>query len=145
MRNTYDKITAYLQENEDILTDCVEQLDSYNGYLGDDRLWEMDALNEFYQGQEPTEILTRAFYGHDADTYNTDSYGRKEYGAFNPNREYFYFNAYGNLVSTNYKDYSDKLDDYLIEELSKNRCWIDAIDNDEYLSELFDELENSED
>jgi hypothetical protein len=145
MRNIYDKIKAYLQENEDILTECVEQLDDYNGYLGDDRYYSMDMLDEFYSGVDATEILNRAYYGRDDESFNTDASGNKIYNSFNPNRDYFYYNGYGNLCSTNYKDYSDKLDDYLIEELANNRQWIDAIDDDEYLSELFEELEKSED
>ena len=74
----------------------------------------------------------------------TDSSGNKEYGMFNPNRNYFYFNGYGNLVSSDYKDYSDKLDEYAIEEMSENRNYIDSIENDNILSGLFDELEEAE-
>ena len=66
-------IIQYFKENEDIFNDCVEELDSYNGYLGDDRYYSLDELNDLYNGQEPQEILFRAFYGFDADTWNTDS------------------------------------------------------------------------
>ena len=137
-------IIQYFKENEDVFNDCMEELDSYNGYLGDDRYYNMDELNDIYSGQEPQEILFRAFYGFDADMWTTDSRGDKEYGAFNPNREYFYFNGYGNLVSSDYKDYSDKLDGYAIEAMSENRNYIDSIENDDILSDLFDELEESE-
>ena len=137
-------IIKYFKENEDIFNDCMEELDSYNGYLGDDRYYNMDELNDIYSGQEPQEILFRAFYGFDADMWMTDSSGNKEYGMFNPNRNYFYFNGYGNLVSSDYKDYSDKLDEYAIEEMSENRNYIDSIENDNILSGLFDELEEAE-
>ena len=137
-------IIKYFKENEDVFNDCMEELDSYNGYLGDDRYYNMDELNDIYSGQEPQEILFRAFYGFDADTWMTDSSGNKEYGAFNPNREYFYFNGYGNLVSSDYKDYSDKLDGYAIEAMSENRSYIDSIENDDILADLFDELEEAE-
>ena len=137
-------IIQYFKENEDVFNDCMEELDSYNGYLGDDRYYDMDELNDIYSGQEPQEILFRAFYGFDADTWMTDSSGNKEYGAFNPNREYFYFNGYGNLVSSDYKDYSDKLDPYAIEAMSENRNQIDSIENDDILADLFDELEEAE-
>ena len=137
-------IIRYFKENEDVFNDCMEELDSYNGYLGDDRYYDMEELNEFYSGQEPQEILFRAFYGFDADTWMTDSSGNKEYGAFNPNRNYFYFNGYGNLVSSDYKDYSDKLDGYAIEAMSEDRNYIDSIENDDILSGLFDELEEAE-
>ena len=136
-----NKIIEYFDNNEDIFNDCIEELDNYNGYLNDDRYYPMEELNELYNGQEPIEILYRAFYGRDDDTYTTDSNGNKTYGEFNPNREYFYFNGYGNLVSSNYKDYSGKLDHYFIESLSENRQYINSIDNDEELTQMFDELE----
>lgn len=104
----------------------------------------MDELNEFYSNSEPLEILRRAYYGHDQDTYHTDSHGNREYGEFNPNREYFTFNGYGNLVSTDYKDYSDHIDQYAVEEMAENRRYIGTIERDEELNKLFDELENGE-
>ena len=137
-------IIQYFKENEDVFNDCMEDLDSYNGYLGDDRYYDMEELNDIYRGQEPQEILFRAFYGFDADTWMTDSSGNKEYGAFNPNREYFYFNGYGNLVSSDYKDYSDKLDGYAVEAMSEGRNYIYSIEDDDTLADLFDELEEIE-
>lgn len=137
-------IIQYFKENEDVFNDCMEELDSYNSYLGDDRYYSMEELNDIYSGQEPQEILFRAFYGFDADSWHTDHSGDKIYEAFNPNRDYFYFNGYGNLVSSDYKDYSDKLDKYAIEEMSENRSYIDSIENDDTLEGLFDELEEIE-
>ena len=137
-------LIQYFKEKGDGFNDCMEDLDSYNGYLGDDRYYNMDELNDFYIGQEPQEILFRAFYGFDADGWHTDSRGDKEYGAFNPNRNYFYFNGYGNLVSSDYKDYSDKLDEYAVEAMSEDRNYINSIEDDDILSDLFDELEEIE-
>ncbi len=134
-------IIEYFEQNEDVFNDCIEDLDSYNGYLGDDRIYSMDELDELYNGQEPTEILRRAFYGYDAETWHTDSHGEKEYGPFCPNRDYFTFNGYGNFVSMDYKDYSDKLDDYAVESMAENRSNLYYIDNNSDLSELFDELD----
>ena len=136
-----NKIIEYFNNNEDIFNQCMEELDNYNGYLNDDRYYSMEELNELYNGQEPIEILYRAFYGRDDDTYTTDSSGNRTYGEFNPNREYFYFNGYGNLVSSNYKDYTGKLDHYFIESLIENRQYIDSIENDEELAQMFNELE----
>ena len=138
-----NKIIEYFKDNEEIFNECIKELDSYNGYLGDDRYYEMEMLNEFYSGQEPIEILYRAFYGRDDDTWTTDSSGNKTYGEFNPNREYFYFNGYGNLVSSNYKDYTGKLDKYFIEDLSENKDNIYCIDDNEELKQLFDDLEEA--
>ena len=144
---TAEEITAdiieYFEKNGDIFTDCIEELDSYNGYLGDSRYYSMDELDEFYNGVEPSEILRRAYYGRDDDSWTTDSSGNKTYGEFNPNRDYFYYNGYGNLVSSDYKDYSALLDRYAIEAMSENRCYIDSIDSSEELTAFFDELETA--
>ena len=141
---TVKKIIEFFNENEDIFNSCIEELDSYNGYLNDDRYYSMDELNEFYSGTEPLELLCRAYYGRDDDTYTTDSNGNKTYGEFNPNRDYFYYNGYGNLVSSDYKDYSAHLDEYAIEAMSENRQYIDSIDGDDDLAALFDELEQED-
>lgn len=133
-----DIIEAF-EEDEDVFNFCIEDLDSYNGYLGDDRYYPMEDLDEFYRDQEPSEILARAFYGYD-ETYGSSD--RRE--PFNPNRDWFYFNGYGNLVSSDYKDYSDKIDEYAVEEMSDNRSWIDSIEDDAKISALFDELEECE-
>ena len=141
---TIEKIIAYFEENNDIFNECIIQLDDYNGYLGDDRYNDIELLNEIYSGEEPLEILRRAFFGHDEDNWHTDGSGNKIYSEFNPNRDYFKYNGYGNLISTDYPDYSEYMDKYAIEEMSDNRRWIDAIDDNEELSELFDELENDD-
>lgn len=142
--NTIEKIIEYFEENEEVFNACIEELDSYNGYLNDDRYYLMEDLNEFYNGTDPIELLNRAYYGRDDDTWTTDASGNKTYGEFNPNREYFYYNGYGNLVSSDYKDYSAHLDRYAIESMSENRSYIDSIESDEELSALFDELEEEE-
>ena len=134
-------IIAFFQEHDDIYNDAIEELDGYNGYLGDDRYFSMDELDELYCGTEPSELLRRAYYGYDEETYTTDSSGNKTYGAFNPNRDYFRYNGYGNLVSADFKDYSGQLDEYAIESMSENRRYIDSIDHSDELAALFDELE----
>lgn len=134
-------IIAFFQEHEDIYNDAIEELDEYNGYLGDDRYFSMDELDELYCGTEPSELLRRAYYGYDEETYTTDSSGNKTYGEFNPNREYFRYNGYGNLVSADYKDYSGQLDNYAVESMSENRPYIDSIEHSDELAALFDELE----
>ena len=139
---TIEKIIEYFNQNDEILNDCIEELDSYNGYLGDERYYEMELLNEFYNNVEPLELLYRTFYGYDEDNYITNSYGQKEYQEFNPNREYFRYNGYGNLISSNYKDYSAWNDKYLIESLYENIDEIYSIEQNEELSKLFNELEN---
>ena len=109
--------------------------------MGDDRYYEMEMLDEFYKGAEPLEILHRTFYGHDDETWTTDSSGNKIYGQFNPNRDYFYYNGYGNLISADYKDYSGHLDSYFVEEMLDNRQHMYSIEENVDLCTLFDELE----
>lgn len=137
-------IINYFTENEEVFDDCIEELDSYNGYLGDDRYYEMELLDEFFNGCDVIEILNQAYFGHDADSWYTDSHGEKIYGAFDPNREYFHYNGYGNLISSYYKDYTDFIDRYAVEAMAENRRYIDSIDNNEELSDLFDALEKAE-
>ena len=142
---TTEEITAdiieYFENNEDIFNDCMEELDSYNGYLSDDRYYSMDELDELHNGIEPSELLRRAFFGYDEETYTTDRDGNKTYGAFNPNRDYFRYNGYGNLVSADYKDYTGMLDKYAVESMSENRLYVDSIEQSDELATLFDELE----
>lgn len=137
-------IIAFFKDNEDIFNEAIEELDAYNGYLGDNRYYTMDELDEFYSGTEPSEILRRAFYGYDEETYTTDGSGNREYGQFNPNRDYFTYNGYDNLVSADYKDYTGYLDKYAIEAMGENRRYIDSIEQSDELAALFDELENTE-
>lgn len=134
-------ILSYLEDNTDVLSACVEQLDSYNGYLGDDRYYQMDEINELFSGTDPIDLLYKAFYGHDEECYTVNADGDREYSEFNPNRNYFRFNGYGNFVSCDYPDYSDKLDDDLVYELQSYRNEVDAIDDDDDLARLFDELD----
>lgn len=141
MKNTVDKIIRYFEENEEVFNNCIEELDNWNGYLGDSRYYEMEMLQELYNGVDPIELLNRAYFGHDAETWTTDAYGNKTYGAFNPNRTYFYYNGYGNLISADYKDYSDLLDAYVVDAMNDNRMHIDTIEDNEELTALFDELE----
>ena len=102
----------------------IEELDSWNGILGGNRIEDMEFLDELYQGKDATEILTRAYFGHDDDTWH-DENGERVHGEFNPNRDYFYFNGYGNLVSTDYKDYSDYLDLDYVQDIVDNYGHLD--------------------
>lgn len=142
---TAEEITAdiirYFEENDEVFADCIEELDSYTGYLGNDRYYSMDELDDLYNDTAPSEILRLAFYGYDAETYTTDGGGNKKHGEFNPNRAYFTYNGYGNLVSAYYKDYSEHLDKWAVEAMSENRAYIDTIESDDDLAALFDELE----
>ena len=132
-----EKIIEFFKENEELFNQCIEELDAYNGYLGDDRYYSMDELDDFYIGTEINEILNRAFFGYDEDTYTMNSDGSVEHGQFNPNREFFRYNGYGKLVSADYKDYSALLDKYVVEAMADNIEYIDTINESPELLELF--------
>lgn len=142
--NVIEKIIEFFNENDEIFTDCMEELDGYNGYLGDDRYYYMDEISEIYRDYDPLELLQRAYFGHDNDTWTTDGNGNRTYGEFNPNRDYFKYNGYGNLVSTDYKDYSAYLDHYAIVAMLENRSYIYTIDENDELKALFDEMEDEQ-
>lgn len=135
-----EELKQLFEDNEELFNSTIEELDSYNGYLGDDKWYYMNEIDELLFNDSITDILFRAFFGCD-DTYLTDSNGRKEYSKFNPNRDYFKFDVYGNLISSDYKDYLDYLDDDFINDLLKNRLYL-SLDTD--INDLLDELENAE-
>ncbi len=132
-------MTRFFEENEDIFNEMIEELDSYNGFLGDDRYYNMDELNEFYTGVDADEILRRAFYGYDEDFTDKDGNHTEP---FNPNKDFFRYNGYGNLVSSDYKDYSAHLDEYFIESVIENIGEFYEVPDE--IQEIIDKLEESE-
>lgn len=135
------EIIRFFEDNTAIFNDCIEELDRRTGYLGDNRYIDMDELNEMWDFLEPTEILCRADFGYDADTYVVDMNHCRARQPFNPHRNYFKFNAHGHPISTNYKDYSAQLDERVVKTLAENRDKISAIVPGSTLALLFDELE----
>jgi hypothetical protein len=135
-----EKLMELFESNEELFNQTIEELDSYNGYLGDNRYYEMDMLSEFYHGTDPIELLNRAYFGYDSETWHTDSSDNKIYGAFNPNREYFSYNGYGNLVSSDYKDYSTHLDDYFIDAVIDNQDYLHLDDEITAILEVQNEI-----
>ena len=138
-----EEILEFFNDNMEIFNDCVEELDSQIGWLADSRYYSMDELNEIFYDSNPIEIIERAIYGRDDDMYSTDSSGNREYAHFNTGRYYFTFDGYGNLVSTDRKDYSNYLYDNTVMKMLEHKNNIDSIKDDEELSELFDELEKA--
>ena len=133
-----EDILGYFQENENEFIEAIEELDSYNDYLNDDRQYPMEELSEFLCGIDPLEAIERAFFGYDKESYNGERYEQ----SFNPYRKYFYFNGYGNLVSTDYLDYSSYLDEYFVEELADH--WNKLGYCNEYVEELLVVYQNVE-
>ena len=119
----YQKAIEMLTDNEDVFNDMCEQLDSWDGFLGDDRYYSMYEFDELLDGRSPLEIA-QLVEGCDFDS----------------NDEYFKFTIYG-VESTNEPDYSDyySAEDVLDNLISSyNHLWMDG---DAYTSDLRDIVE----
>lgn len=114
-------IVEYLKNEKDEAAAVIEALSAETGAYDDDIFFDMEMLPEMLDSSDIIGNLNRAFFGRDLDTWHTDSHGGKEFAAFNPNRSYFRFDGYGNLESTNYKDYTDIIDTYTAEMLIEHR------------------------
>ena len=102
MRNAREEVLEMLRD-----MDNWELIEIHNAYCEkvnytDDMIYDMSMLNEFYHGKDPLDILL--------DAYN---------GAFNPNDDWFRWNGYGNLESTDrpVDDWIeiDDIADYIVE------------------------------
>lgn len=85
----YNKALEELKEDEDVFVVACEELDSWDGFLGDDRAYNMEDFDELMSGKSPLEIA------RDIDGNN-----------FSTSDDYFYYTIYG-LESTD-----DKYDIY---------------------------------
>lgn len=127
MRNAREEVLEMLRDMDN------ELIEIHNAYCeknnsADDKIYSMGMLNEAYYGKDPLDILL--------DAYN---------GAFNPNDNWFRWNGYGNLESTN-----RPIDDWIDIDIDDIADYI--VENDEDLNskdirDLLDEieLENEED
>ena len=143
MKTLAEELMNYYQQNEDDFNNDIEELDSWDGILGDNRLEPMEDLDEHYHGQDVTEILNRADFGHDDDSWHEEN-GEKVYGPFCPNREYFYFNGYGNLVSTDFKDYSGFLNEDTIQDIIDHEGKLSLSDGAQEIIDNYEEEEEEE-
>jgi hypothetical protein len=120
----YNKAIDILEEDEDAFDEACEELDSWNGFLGDSRCYSMDMIDEFFE--KPSDLL-------------------ENMSDFDYSDEYFYFTVYG--VSTT----DDKHDLYsgvfsaedVLDELVDNYGHVDIRENDE-LNELVNILANED-
>lgn len=108
---TAEKIVKYLEENEEVFNRLIEELDSWNGFLGDDRWNPMYDLDEVLSGESATDIIRLV-----------------QNSSFDINDDYFRFDAYGSLVSAYSLDYSDYLDESFVKKLADNMDHIDIDD-----------------
>ena len=52
-----EEIINFFEENDDILTECAEELDDISGYLGDDRFLPMEDLCNFFDSSDIFSLL----------------------------------------------------------------------------------------
>lgn len=71
-------------DDDDLFVEVCDELDNYNGFLGDDRCEDMEMIDEFFS--KPSDVLSKI-----------------DFDDFNYNHDYFYFDGYGNMCSTDYK------------------------------------------
>ena len=97
------RMTDYWKAHNDSFSQVCEELDSYDGFLDDNRVYPMDEFDDLLGGKKPSEVLQMV------DTNN-----------FNYNDDYFYFNVYG-ICSTDEKEYFNDVDySEVFEKLTDN-------------------------
>lgn len=104
------KALEMIQEDDEIMINLVDELDSWNGYADGFRAYDMCELNDFYCGCDAMKLL---------DDLTAD---------FNKYDDWFYFSIYG-LESTDNKAalYRDHIDEgELLDEVIEhfNHIWI---------------------
>jgi hypothetical protein len=85
----YNAMLDMIKADSDLLVEICEELDGWDGFLGDDRCYSMDEIDEILGDRKPSEVLNMV---------TSD---------FDFNDDYFYFSIYG-LESC-----GDKADVYL--------------------------------
>ena len=119
---TTNDLLEYFEDNEEEFIEVIEELDDYNGYLADDRYYDMDEFDYILSDKSPSTIVEML-----SDDFNICD-------------EYFRFGMYG-LESADFKDYSEYLEYWFIDEIIKLRdhlclseeveAIIDSIDDEE--------------
>lgn len=136
----YQKAIEMLTEDTELFNSMCEELDSWDGFLGDDRYYPMDAFDELLYGKSPLEIA-----------------GLVEGEDFNTGDDYFRFTIYG-VESTSDVDYSDYSAEDVLDRVIDDcgHLWfsdddfkdiVEALDNrcDYYDYDTLEEWEDDED
>ena len=134
-------ITTYVENlSKDELVELLQYMNGYDGCFEDCVYFDMAAFDEFLSNCSPMEIAQMIFFG----------------GDFNPNHDFFRFNAYGNLESANWldveaeaEDLKDDIIDHLVNYYSGDTPWeeLDHIvdsDDDTLFNDDFEEVDEEE-
>ena len=136
MQELNEQVNEVLKHMDD--SDLVQVWKNYcyENRMYDDEVFNMDYFDEFYANLDPIEVATRVFFG-------CDEWDEKS--SFNPNREWFYLNGYGNPGSLDYVSFNEYANEYncriidgdaVADYVCENQ---NGLDNDE-LQELVDEF-----
>lgn len=114
----YDNARYILENDEDAFITACEELDSWDGFLGDDRVYNMEDFDELMSGKSPLEIA------RDIEDNN-----------FSTNDDYFYWTIYGvestddkyDIYSSNYS--TDNVLDELIDKYSHVTIYNKSLDD----------------
>ena len=122
------------------LVELMQHMSSYDGSFADELYYAMDEFDDFMSNYSPMEIAQMIIFG----------------GYFNPNDDYYRFNAYGNLESANWQgveaeaeDLKDDIIDHLVNSYSGDTPWaeldylVDA-DADAIFDDDFEEEEEDQ-
>ena len=121
----YDKAIDILNNNDDAFVEACEELDNWDGFLGDATCYYMYDIDEFFS--KPSELLDKL-------------------DDFDYSDEYFYFSVYGYVNSCNDKasHYRDEFEaDDVLDSLIDNFSHIDLREDGE-LNELVNILVNDD-
>lgn len=104
-----EQILNVLKEMDD--TELMYLWNEYalDNRMPDDEVFTMEQFDEIYASYSPIEIATRCFYGH-------DEWG--ESSSFNPNRDFFYLNGYGNPVSLSYIGWNEYTEEFMFPSIN---------------------------
>lgn len=121
----YDRAYELLEGDTDAFVDACEELDNWNGFLGDSRCYDVSEIDEFFSSV--SEFVEKM-------------------DEFDPSEAYFYFTGYGNVSTCDdkYDHYSDDFSvDDVLDALIENYSHIDIYNNDT-LDNLLEVLANED-
>ena len=124
---------------DDDLVYLLQHMSTYDGCFEEAVYYDMDEFDDFMANYSPMEIAQMIYFGE-----------------FNPNDDYFHFNAYCNLESADWhdvvvdaKDLVDDIISHLVNSYSGDTPWAELdylvdSDDDAIFDEDFEEVEEEE-
>ncbi|WP_289122931.1 hypothetical protein [uncultured Megasphaera sp.] len=134
-------IRSYVEQlSRSELENLLQCMNFYDGSFEESTYYDMDSFDEFMSNYTPSEIARMIHFGE-----------------FNPNDDYFRFDAYGNLESFDWQEISDEAEslesdiiDHLVNYYDGDTPWADLdymVDSDDtaIFNEDFEEVDEDDD